>query len=135
MGVLGSFGDTVFEVSMEKVRTFDGFTRGGSGRWETHNIIGQKPLSEFIGPGLEQISFSIRLDAFSGLNPQEELQALRDMRDNGKVSVLIIGGAPITENLWYLENLNEQHKSFTGNGKLLTAVAELTLKEYVREVG
>ncbi|KUO72718.1 MAG: hypothetical protein APF81_08565 [Desulfosporosinus sp. BRH_c37] len=135
MGVVGSLGGIVFEVSMDRVRTFDSFKRGGSGRWETHDIIGKKPLSEFAGPGQEQISFSIRLDAFSGLNPQEELQALRDMRDTGEASVLVIGGEPMTDNLWYLEALNEEHKTFTGDGKLLTAVVDLTLKEYVREAG
>jgi len=131
MGIVGSLGDIIFEVSIEKVRTFDEFERSASSRWEIHDIIDKKPLPEFIGPGQEQISFSIRLDAFSGVVPQDELQALRNMRDSGEVKVLIIGGEPLTNNQWYLEALKEQHKTFSGNGKLLTAVAELTLKEYV----
>lgn len=131
MGVIGSLGGIVFEVSLEKVRTFDEFSRSASGRWEIHDIIGQRPLSEFVGPGQEQISFNIRLDAFSGLVPHDELQALRDMRDKGETAILIIGGVPVTDNQWYLEAVDEQHKSFTGNGTLLTAVAKITLKEYV----
>lgn len=134
MGAVGSFNGIVFEVSIEKIRTFDGFSRSGSGRWENHDIIGKKPLSEFVGPGQEEVSFSILISVFNGLSPQEELQIWRDMRDNGQTSMLIVGGSPVTDNLWYLEALKEQHKTFTGDGKLLTAVADLTLKEYVQGV-
>lgn len=135
MGIVGSYGSIVFEVSNQKVRTFDGFTRGGSGRWSEHEITGRKPLSEFTGPGLEEISFSIRLDIFHGVSPAEELRKLREMRDKGQASILIIGGEPVTQNLWFLETIKEQHKTHTGDGKLLTAIAELTLKEYVQGVG
>lgn len=57
------------------------------------------------------------------------------MRDKGEVSMLIVGGSPVTQNMWYLDALKEQHKAFTGDGKLLTAVAELTLKEYIQGAG
>lgn len=120
----------VFEVSLERTRTFDNFSRSGSGRWATHEIIGQKPFLEFLGPGQEEISFTVRLDASQGVNPEEELKKLRKMRDSGEIAVLIIGGQPVTENFWVLESLQEQQKVFNGDGKLILASVELTLKEY-----
>lgn len=87
-------------------------------------------MSEFLGPGLEQISFTVRLDVSHGVNPEEELKKLREMRDSGEVAVLIIGGEPVTENYWALTSLREQHKVFTGDGKLIKADVEITLKEY-----
>jgi hypothetical protein len=128
--VIGSFGDVIFEVSTRRVRTFDNFARGGSGRWAEHEIINQKPVPEFTGPGLEEISFSVRLDANMGVNPESELKKLREMRDTGKVADLIIGGEPISESMWVLESLREQHKVFSGNGRIIIATAELSLKEY-----
>lgn len=120
----------IFEVSSNRIRTFNSFTRGGSGRWEEHEIIHQKPLSEFIGPDLEQIGFTIRLDISHGVNPEKELKRLREIRDTGEVLILIIGGEPVTDNFWALRSLEEQHVSFGGGGELLLANAELTLKEY-----
>lgn len=117
-------------MSSSRVRTFDNFSRSGSGRWAVHEIIGQKPLSEFVGPGQEGISFSIRLDANLGVNPERELQKLRAMRDSGEVAVLIIGGQPVTDNFFALESLSEQQKVFSGSGVLIVANADLTLKEY-----
>jgi len=130
LGVIGSYGEIVFEVSMDRVRTFDNFTRSGSGRWENHDIISLKPMPEFIGPGQEDISFSIRLDAAMGLNPENELQKLRDMRDTGEVAQLIIGSKPVTNNLWLLESLQEQQRVFDNKGRLILADVELSLKEY-----
>lgn len=129
--MIGSYGNVVFEVSGSKVRTFDNFTRSGAGRWANHDIISLKPMPEYVGPGQEEIRFSVRLDASLGVDPSSELQKLRDMRDTGTVSVLIVGGEPITNNLWTLESITENHKVFSGRGHLIKADAELMLKEYL----
>ncbi len=131
MGVVGSFGSVVFEVSSQKVRTFTGFTRGGSGRWSDHEVVNLKPLSEFAGPGLEEISFSVRLDVQHGVIPRDELANLREIRDTGRAEILIIGGEPVTWNLWTLQSIQENHKTHTGDGKLAQADVSLTLKEYI----
>ena len=133
--VIGTLGDIVFEVSPRTVKTFDEFTRGGSGRWATHDIIGKKPEPEFLGPGQEEISFSMRLSATSYINPEKELAKLRLMRDTGTAAMLIIGGKPVTSNLWILESLNEQHKTFFGDGQLMVATVQVTLKEYPNQKG
>lgn len=122
----------VFEVSSNRVRTFDDFSRSGSGRWAVHEIVGQKPKAEFLGPGQEELSFSMYLSAHLGVNPEVEMQKLRAMRDTGKTAALIVGGKPITQNFFSLESLRESHKVFSGKGKLITAEVEVVLKEYVR---
>jgi len=135
MALVGTFGEIVFEVSHDRVRTFDNFSRSGSGRWATHEAYHQKPLPEFLGPGQEEISFSIRLSAFHGVNPKEELARMRKMRDSGEAFELIIGGELVGDNLWILESLREQSSTYTGDGKTLIANAEITLKEYPRRGG
>ena len=47
---IGSLGNVVFEVSSEKVKTLRDMQRQGSARFATHEIIGKKPLREFLGP-------------------------------------------------------------------------------------
>lgn len=130
MGQIGTFGEIVFEVSSNKIQTFTDFSRSGSGRWATHEINLQKPLPEFLGPGQEEISFSVRLDVQLGVNPETELQKLRKMRDTGAIAYLIVGGKPVSQNMWLLESIREQHKTHDGQGRLLAANVDLSLKEY-----
>ena len=120
-----------FETSSEKIRTLDGMKRSGSARWATHDIMSNKPVLEFTGPGLEEISFSMRLDATLGINPSTELEVLRDMRDKGEISQLILNGKPITNHKWIVESLSENWEQIDNSGRLLVATVDVSLKEYV----
>lgn len=117
-----------------KVLTFDGLQREGSGRWATHEIIGQdrKPVLEFLGPDLETVSFSIVMSAFLGISPIEQIEKLRQMRDEGVICDFLIGGTAITTNQWVLTRLSETHKTYDNAGNLFAALTVITLLEYVK---
>lgn len=121
----------VFEVSPSRTMTFRDFERSGSGRWDEHEIIRYKPRSEFQGPGLEEVKFTVLLKAELGINPMKELNKLRKMRDTGTVAPLVIGGKPISNNYFALQNLVERYTKIDAHGNVLAAEADLTLKEYV----
>lgn len=129
--MIGSLGPVVFETSSERIRTFTDFKRSGSARWGKHEIMLGKPVKEFLGPGDEQITFSVRLDVSLGVNPTDELFILRFIRDNGLAMPLILNGRPVSENLWIIESLNENWKYVDNEGRLLAAEVELTISEYV----
>lgn len=133
--MIGTLGAVVFEVSADKVQTFDDFKRSGSGRWDTHDLWGRKPALEFKGPGLEQIGFSIHLDFSLGINPGEQLNLLRKMRDRGMAVPFILNGKPLTEHLWVVESVSEAWTQIDNKGSLLAADVELTLFEYVKPLG
>ncbi|AIF51263.1 phage tail protein [Pelosinus sp. UFO1] len=117
-----------------KVLTFDGLQRDGSGRWATHEIIGQdrKPLLEFLGPDLENLSFSVFMSSFLGINASTELQKLRNLRDGGVICDFVIGGASFITNKWVIKSLSEAHKTYDKSGNLLIAVVNISLIEYVK---
>lgn len=131
--MVGSVGDIVFEVSDKRVRTFNDFKRDGQARFATHEVLGKKPVLEFIGPDIETISFSVRFDSFLGLEPTDEIQKLRGIRDKGEPVELILSGMPVSENLWVLDSLSEAHLHFDNNGRVLVAETEMSLKEYSRD--
>lgn len=120
-----------------KVLTFDNVQRDGAGRWATHEIIGQdrKPLLEFLGPDLENLSFSVFMSSFLGINPSTELQKLRALRDGGVICDFIIGGTAVIANQWVIKNLSESHKTYDGGGNLLVAAVNISLMEYVKLKG
>ncbi|MDX8367789.1 phage tail protein [Cytobacillus sp. IB215665] len=130
MAKIGTFGEIVFEISPNKTQTFKDFNRTGSARWNDHDIIGHKPKSEFNGPGLEEINFTIILKAEFGINPIKQLEMLREMRDTGKVAPFILGGKPISQNYWSIQKLSESHKVIDNQGNLLNAEVQIDLKEY-----
>ncbi|WP_339815082.1 phage tail protein [Paenibacillus sp. FSL R5-0928] len=91
MSKIGSLGPVVFVVSEGAIRTIDEFRRDTSGRWAQHDIIGKKPKKEWLGPGIDSVSFSVQLDARLGLNPRKELDRLTELERAGKALPLIIG--------------------------------------------
>jgi phage protein U len=130
MAKIGSFGTVVFEVSPKRILTFDELKRKSGSRWEEHEVIGGKPIPEFIGQTLDEITLPILLRASAGVDPKVELDKLRDFKNNGRTSFLIIGGSSVSTSQWYLEDMSEVHKVYDGKGRLITAEVELVLKEY-----
>jgi phage protein U len=128
---IGSLGLVVFEVSAEKVRTFDGLKRSGSARFAYHNRQGGKELPEFLGPAAESVSFEIRLSAYEGVNPSEEVTVLRTMRDTGEAVLFILDGVPQGEGFWVVEKISEDHSFFDNRGRPAVIKCSVSLKEYL----
>ncbi|KYD02630.1 hypothetical protein B4102_0224 [Heyndrickxia sporothermodurans] len=131
MAKIGSFGDIVFETSTKKKLTFNEFERSGSARWNDHEIIGQKPKSEFSGPGLDEINITILLRAELGINPKKQLDKMRSMKDKGTAKSFVLGGKAISSNYWVIQQLVESYKTVDNRGNILTSEVTLSLKEYV----
>ncbi|WP_342576532.1 phage tail protein [Paenibacillus sp. FSL M8-0142] len=131
---LGALGDVVFISSFKtpiKVRTFRDFQRDSSARWGTNEIHLQKPRSQFMGPGLDTISFTMQFDARLGMNPRKEAEKLLDYQREGKVLLLQIGGKPLGQGKWKITNLNQSWEDIDREGNLLKAGLSVTLEEYV----
>ena len=64
MAKIGSLGDLVFSVSDNTVKTFDGMKWDFSADYATHDRHIKADLLEYMGPGIESISFSMVLSVF-----------------------------------------------------------------------
>lgn len=130
MNQIATLGSVVFTVSEDLIRTFSDFSRTSAGRWANHEVIGKKPISQFIGPGLDTVTFSVRLDARYGINPRKELDALTELERSGKAMPLIIGGKGLGVNKFKITSLEQTWSEIDGQGNLLAATANITLEEY-----
>lgn len=131
---LGALGDVVFISSFRtpiKVRTFRDFQRDSSARWGSNDIHLQKPRSQFLGPGLDTITFNMSFDVKLGMNPRVEMEKLLKYNREGKVLLLQIGGKALGKGKWKIMDLGQSWESIDREGNLLKASLSVTLEEYV----
>lgn len=129
--MIGALGDVVFITSADTIRTFDSFSRDSAGRWAKHEIIAQKPKTEYIGPDLDTISFNMRFDVMYGMNPRKEMDALVELARSGKAVPLVIGGKGLGVNKWVVKSVSQQWTRVDNRGNVLVGVVHVTLEEYV----
>ena len=129
--MLGSLGDVVFEVSDKKVKTFRDFQIQRTAKYTEHAIHGRKGLLEFTGFSAATASLNIRLDAGLGVNPQEELDTLREIFTKHEAIPFILDGEPQGDNLWVLESIDENFEIIDNHGTFIAIEVGLKLKEYI----
>ena len=117
-----------FETSANTVRTWQDMKRAGSARWAQHDTHLSQPKREFLGPGLDEITLSVRLDMQLGIMPLEELATLRAMRDFGQVSAFVVGGELLGD--FTVDGVSEDWRRTDNKGVAQLIIVDLTLKEY-----
>lgn len=131
---VGSLGSIIFLTSSGIINTFRDYSRNSSGRWTKHEIIGEKPVMEFLGPDTEEISFKMLLRRDQGISPKEELKRLRKYRDTGTVLPLIIGGNVVGDNFWVVKSIGETVNYWDSLGGILSVSVDVSLTEYTERL-
>ena len=127
-GVVGSLGQLPFVCSRDFVLTPNSLSRDHAARWARHDIIGKKPILEYIGPDLSTVSLSIRFDMSLGVPPALALLRLKKMLDNKKYKTLIIGGEHLGR--YVIKSISETRKHHAGAGVCIVAEATIELEEW-----
>ena len=130
MAQIGSFGDLVFKVSDELVRTFDDMNWEFSAKYATHDRHIKADLIEYMGPEIETISFSMVFSVFLGVNPWKQIKKLRKIIRKGYTRRLVVGGKVYGNYKWVMEKGSVVMKNYDKNGNLWAAKVNVTLKEY-----
>lgn len=130
--MIGQLGDIEFEVSSDKVLTFDGLSRKSSARYAYHSRQGMKELGEFLGPSLEEISMTISLSVTGNINPNEEIKRLRELLISGEAVLFILNGEVQGDGHWCVTSVSESHKLVDAQGRTLAADVQISLKEYLK---
>lgn len=127
---IATLGNVTFEVSGDTVKTFSEYARKTQGRWALHEIVLKEPQAEFLGPGQGELSFNVVLNSLLGVDPEAELEQLRNMAYAGETAILVIGGMPVGKGEWYVESVDEADAVFDREGACVKVSAQLALKEY-----
>ena len=132
MPSVGSWGNVlIFSTSDQKILTFNEFCRTVSGNWAKHSRIGLKDKSEFTGPGLQKVKFTIVLMSELGVAPRKMMDIIANAVETGEVNVLVIGGKRVGTGQWAITESSEAWDTFLSRGELTKAKVDITMEEYV----
>lgn len=131
MGVIGYFGNNRFEVSSKGVLPLQDFHRSTVPKKETIDRLGMKSLTEYTGPGLDTVTFTIKVNAELGQSPRKTLDKWTQLAAAGTVDVLVIGNKPLGTDLWMLTGADEGWDTLDGSGAVLKAGIDLSFEEYM----
>lgn len=132
MAQIGSFGKLiVFETSDSRVLNFKDFQKTVSANWGKHERIGKKPLSEFLNPQLQGITFTVTLNAQHGVRPRKTLENIENAIESGRVESLVVGAGKVGKNRWKITQMSETWDTILSHGELMKATLNLTLEEYL----
>lgn len=135
MATIAQWGDIKFSVNAKKVFSFKDFKRSYSARYAQHERVGKRPLSEFQGPDLDEVTFEVILDAEMGINPRKTMFKFRDAAKSGKVAYLYINGDKVAINKFVIASGTENWNEIWNKGELIRSTAQITMKEYVESPG
>lgn len=127
---IGYMGSLPFIVSSHYLRTPANYQTEAGSRWQDHDIIYHKPVSEFIGPKLRTITFDFILTASHNIAIKKDLATMKEMCENGTVFPLIIGMRPVSQNYWRLDSMSVSDTFFSSVGALIWAKVNVKLVEY-----
>ena len=133
MAILGSFAGELFEVSDQKIFTPDNIRREEPTRWSSLDVMMNKPVSEFLGPGLGKITFRVILNRQFCDNVMREMDKWLAMARAGVVGTLIIG-KPLGVDSWKLLSVSQAWNQVAVGGQILTAQLDLSFEEYLSGV-
>ena len=134
IGAIGSrfIEDVIlFEVSPERVLTLDNFVRRNGVRFAENNTLLRKPVSQYIGPALDAISFSIKLKAEYGVNPKEEFNKLIHLQRSGASLSIMLGRRAFGVFRWRINSLGIPEERIDNMGICLSSTVSIDLREYV----
>ncbi len=133
--MIGYFGpDIIFETSDERILTFMDLQRDTASRWGSHEVIGIKPKTEFIGPGLDTISFTVILNGNNGVKVRDEMNKWLEYARSGRAEMLAIGGKFLGVDKWIVKTVSQMWDVIFNSGELFSGKVDITLEEYVSTI-
>lgn len=126
---IGALGNIPFYVSDGAMQTVTDVQWRSGARFAEHERHGQKDLLEKVGAEADEISFSMQLSAFLGVNPVTILDQLNAMMTSGEPHRLVLGTKTVGK-LWVITDLDRALERFYKDGDLLEATVDVKMKEY-----
>lgn len=130
MAKIGNWGRYVkFSTSENKILNFENMQRKISIRTAKHNLINRKPRLEFVGADLDEVHFTMNIDASLCHKPKNVEQRLIRAALTGRVAPLVIGGRRILRQ-GIITQLTSAYNIVLKRGEIYSMSIDVTMTEY-----
>ena len=132
MASIGHIGKKiVFETSDAKIFNFSKMQRTVKGRWASHSRVGKKPRKQFLGPDLDQVTFTITIKAEHGVKPRKTVENIEKLIRTGKPQTVVIGKKKVGSHKYAITEISESWETILNEGEVVKIVCDITLEEYL----
>ena len=131
--MIGALGNIPFETSSDKTLLLSGLKWDSGMRYAEHMRHNETGMLEYVGKNPDEISFSIKLSAFLGVNPTTMMDRLKSLQ-NSRKAVKFALGTMLIPGKWVLTDMKCEMEHFHKDGTLLSVDVSITLREYVQSV-
>ena len=121
----------IFEVSDERILTVDDFIRTNKVRFAKNDVLLRKPVSQYVGPDLDEIKFKIILKAQFGVNPKEEYNKLIYLQRDGETLSILIGKTVFGMYRWRIDTLGIPFEIIDNRGVCISSTVDISFEEYI----
>lgn len=132
--MIGYLGDIQFNVSKANILTFKDLSHSSSAKFHNHEIIGKKPLSEFLGTDLDKLTLNIELNAFLGNNILKTIDKIQEYERSGEPLEFVVGSRPFGADKWIIESSSRAYNQIYENGICTAVTLDLNLAEYISDI-
>lgn len=131
--MIGYLEEIIFNVSEREILTFKELSHSSSAKFHDHEIIGQKPLSEFLGCDLDKISLKIELNQELGANISETLEKIKQYEISGTPLNFVVGHETFGSDKWVIESSSRAYDYIYQNGVITSVSVDLNLSEFITD--
>ena len=132
--MIGYLEDIEFVVSEKQLLTFKDLNHSSSAKLHNHEIIGNKPLTEFLGCDLDKITLTIELYSAFGVDVQDTLNTLEIYEQSGQPLNLVIGEQTYGVDKWIIESSSRAYNKIYQGGICTSVNVDLNLSEFITDV-
>lgn len=126
---IGSFGKISFKVDEKEIKIFNNLTETKTAKFIQHERIGKKPLLQFNGFNLNELSFQIQLIQGLTGNIESDLKEINYYFSNVLTNSLFIGKKKIGN--YVIESYTVNYDMISQAGTFDIVTINLKLKESV----
>jgi len=116
------------KIEFEVASGITGMEQRSTADWAEHSLIQGKPLLEWIGDGLDELSFSMQLHPWLG-DPEARLRTLREAKSKHEPMAFVLGSGEYV-GAFVIADISNTPRRTSADGRLYSSNVQVTLREY-----
>ncbi|CAB5521246.1 Phage protein U [Pseudomonas putida] len=116
------------KIEFEVAGGFTGLEQRGSANWAEHNLIQGKPLLEWVGESLDELTFTMALHPWLG-DPEAQLRILAEAKSKHDPLAFVLGSGKYVGN-FVIVDINNALRRTSADGRPYATDVQISLKEY-----